>query len=80
MSTYIPVSCELHDKLEAISTLRQLAGLVYRTETGDRVQTSAKINDIYAENNADYCKLSDGSVLRMDRLESVKIDGVTVWG
>ena len=74
------MSLELHDRLEAIADLRQLVGLVYRNETGERVRVQAKLDSLYTEAHGDYCRLSNGLIIRLDRLESVRIDGMAVWG
>ncbi|MEL6469188.1 MAG: hypothetical protein AAFQ74_05635 [Cyanobacteria bacterium J06623_4] len=78
MSDYTPVSCGLHDKLEAIATLHRSAKITYRDAAGDTTETESKIVDIYADNGADYCKLDDGTVIRLDRLQAVSAGGEKV--
>lgn len=70
MSNYTPVSCELYDQLEAIATLKKDCHLTYQDETGGLTKASGKIVDVYAQDNADWCKLSDDTVIRLDRIES----------
>lgn len=74
MNLYIPVSCDFHDELEAIATLRQTCRIVYRPEASEASATteiSGRIVDVYAANHADYVKLEDGTVIRLDRIVSV---------
>ncbi|WP_229417366.1 hypothetical protein [Massilia sp. Root418] len=70
---YIPVSCEFHDRLEDLATLRKQAGISYTGEDGALQQRSAVIKDVYARDGADYVSLSTGETVRMDRL--VEVDG-----
>lgn len=70
MSDYTPASCELYDLLEAIATLKKECRLTYLDENGEYAKVSGKIVDVYAENNADWCKLSDNTVVRLDRIET----------
>jgi Rho-binding antiterminator len=77
MDTYIPVSCDFHDELEAIATLRQTCHVVYRTETGVTAEVSGRIVDVYAANHADYVKLEDGTVIRLDQILSVNDKSVS---
>ncbi|MGC1309558.1 MAG: hypothetical protein WA885_20235 [Phormidesmis sp.] len=77
MSTYTPVSCELYDKLEAIATLRRTAQITYQTDSGPAA-TENKIVDVYAHDGADYCKLEDGTVIRLDKLETITAGGEKV--
>lgn len=72
-SRYIPVSCEFHDRLEDLATLRKQAAVSYLDEDGAPQQRSAVIKDVFARDGADYLTLSSGETLRLDRL--VEVDG-----
>lgn len=78
MNDYKPVNCGFHDKLEAIATLRRNSRITYLTEAGETVTTEGKIIDIYAQKGVDYCKLEDGAVVRLDRLQAVSTGGEKV--
>lgn len=71
MDAYTPVSCDFHDELEAIATLRQTCRIVYRTETSATAEVSGQIVDVYAADHADYVKLEDKTVIRLDKIISV---------
>jgi Rho-binding antiterminator len=71
MDSYTPVSCAFHDELEAIATLRQSCRIVYRTDAGTTSEISGQIVDVFAANHAEYVKLEDGTLIRLDQIASV---------
>jgi Rho-binding antiterminator len=71
MDAYTPVSCDFHDELEAIATLRQTCRIVYHTEADTTSEIEGRIADVYAANHADYVKLEEGTVIRLDQIVSV---------
>lgn len=73
MSDYTPVSCDLYDKLEAMATLHRTGQITYRSESGETVEVSDEIVDVYARGGADYCRLSQGTVIRLDRLVAIVV-------
>jgi Rho-binding antiterminator len=76
MDVYVPVSCDFHDQLAALATLRQKCQIVYRTEADDVIEVEGWIIDVYAANRADYLKLKDGAQIRLDRI--ISVNGETV--
>ncbi len=71
MHPYQLVACSFHDELEALATLRKECQIVYR-DAENQVQTvTSKIVDVYAADRADFIKLQDGTVIRLDFLISV---------
>lgn len=75
MSDYTPVACHFHDKLEAAATLKRTANITYQNEAGETSTAEGKIIDIYAKEGADYCKVEDGTIIRLDKLETVEAGG-----
>jgi Rho-binding antiterminator len=71
MDAYIPVSCDFHDELEALATLRQECRIVYSNAANELVEVQGLIVDVYAANKADFVKLKDGTEIRLDRIVSV---------
>ncbi len=69
MSDYTPASCELYDRLEAIATLKKECRLTYR-DGNKLTEVQGKIVDVYAADNADWCKLNNDTVIRLDKIES----------
>lgn len=71
MNKYIPVDCDFHDELEALATLRQTCRIVYRHASDEIVEIEGRIVDVYAANKADFLKMNDGTVIRLDKVISV---------
>lgn len=71
MDAYIPVSCDFHDELEALATLRQECRIVYSNAANELVEVQGLIVDVYAANKADFLKLKDGTQIRLDKIVSV---------
>ncbi len=71
MDAYRLVSCDFHDELEALATLRQECQIVYRNTADEVVEIQDRIVDVYAANKADFIKLKNGTEIRLDRLVSV---------
>lgn len=71
MDQYIPVSCDFHDELEALATLRQVCQVIYRNESDEVIEVCDRIVDVYAAHHADYMRLSNGAEIRLERVISV---------
>ena len=71
--TYDPISCEFHDRLEDLATLRKPTQLHFRDETGADQRRDAVITDVFALNGEEFVSLSTGERVRLDRL--VEVDG-----
>ena len=69
METYIPPACSFTDYLEAAAVLRQVSHIIYLDDDAQRQEIQAKIVDIYAADGADWCKLDNGTIIRLDRIE-----------
>ncbi|TFW18641.1 hypothetical protein [Duganella callida] len=70
---YQPISCDYHDRLEALAIKRQSIVIQFR-ETDGKVQTrDAIVTDVYARSGADYLTLSTGETIRLDQL--IEVDG-----
>ncbi|MEM6255585.1 MAG: hypothetical protein AAF821_21945 [Cyanobacteria bacterium P01_D01_bin.156] len=68
MEPYIPPACSFTDYLEAAAVRHQVSHIVYRDDANQRQEVQAKIVDIYAANGADWCKLDNGTILRLDHI------------
>lgn len=66
-SDYKPVSCDLSDELEALSVKHRGVTLKYLGENGSEWITG-HIADLYAKDHADYLKLDNGTVIRLDKI------------
>jgi Rho-binding antiterminator len=72
MDEYILVSCDFHDQLEAWATLRQICQVIYQNEAHEPIEVQGRIVDIYAADKADFLKLDNGMIIRLDKIVSVK--------
>ena len=70
---YHPISCEFHDRLEDLATLRKRARISVRDESGSDQYRDTVITDVFAREGAEYLSLDTGETLRLDRL--VEVDG-----
>jgi len=70
---YHPISCEFHDRLEDLATLRKPAHISFRDECGANQHRDAVITDVFARNGQEYLSMSTGDILRLDQL--VEVDG-----
>ncbi len=71
MNSYIPISCEFYDELEAISTLRKIVEIEFLTESGVNNNILGKIVNLYNSDKVEYMVLESGLEIRLDRLISV---------
>ena len=71
---YSPISCEFHDLLEALATVRRPAVIRYRDHDGVAQQVMATITDVFSRERAEFVSLSSGEALRLDQLVEVNGD------
>jgi Rho-binding antiterminator len=71
MDEYVIVSCDFQDHLEEWSTLRQNCQITYRDAENKQIEVQGLIVDIYAADKADFLKLDNGTVIRLDKIVSV---------
>ncbi|MGD1853050.1 MAG: hypothetical protein ACFB2W_02260 [Leptolyngbyaceae cyanobacterium] len=69
MKPYTPPACSFSDYLEAAAVLRQVSSVTYRDDADGQQTVQAKVVDIYAADGADWCKLDNGTVIRLDHIE-----------
>lgn len=70
MSDDTPVSCELYDQLKAIATQKKECHLTYFDNDDKLVAVCGQIVDVYAADNSDWCRFSDNTIIRLDRIEA----------
>lgn len=73
-SSYTPPSCRLYDHLEASSMRRSAAVVIYKDENGHENALETTIADLFSKDGADWARLENGLVIRLDRL--VSVDGI----
>lgn len=74
---YIPISCDMHDRLLDAATLRRECELTIAGAPGDARRIRGVIADVYSRDGAEYLQLRDGTTLRLD--EILEFDGQAVY-
>ncbi len=72
MSNYSHVSCDLHEQLKEIASASQECRLTHINQEGKLIRSLGQIVDIYEAEGADWCKLSEGSIIGFDRIETIE--------
>ncbi|WP_206860589.1 hypothetical protein [Lysobacter changpingensis] len=72
-SPYHPISCEFHDRLEDLATLRKAVRIDYRDESGMEQVRDAVITDVIARDGEEFVVLDSARHVRLDRL--IEVDG-----
>ena len=67
MAGYIPISCSLHDELEAAATLGKPCEVVHRVD-GVETITTGRVVDLYARAGVEYLLLDNKKEIRLDHL------------
>jgi len=70
-SPYQPISCEFHDRLEDLATLRKTVRIGYRDESGMEQVRDALITDVFARDGEEFIVLDSAGHVRLDRLIEV---------
>ena len=69
MNNDTPASCYLQDRLSEIATLKRRCTITYLNEKDEFTKAGGRIVDIYAADGADWCRLSDNTVINLDKIE-----------
>lgn len=69
MKPYSPPACSFTDYLEAAAVLQQVSHITYLDDANKRQVIQAKVIDIYAADGADWCKLDNDTIIRLDHIE-----------
>ena len=72
MRNYLHVNCDLHEYLKAIADSAEECGLTYINKEGKLTRSLGKIVKIYSESGLDCCQLSNGSIIRFDKIETIE--------
>lgn len=69
---YEPIDCAFHDELVSWATLQRPVEIVYKNQTGDQVTTQSRIADVFTKDGAEYVRLQNGEIIRLDMLTQVR--------
>lgn len=68
--TYRSIGCSYYDQLEAYAVKRTRCSIVHRRDGADSTAEGI-IVDLYAQDSAEFLKLDDGTVIRLDHIVAV---------
>lgn len=68
---YVPISCDVHDQLLALASLRKECELTVALTEGQTRRIRGTIVDVYSRAGAEYLQMEDGSTFRLDRIEAL---------
>lgn len=68
---YVPIECGCYDQLEILAMRKSPASIRYRDQRDGEIETRDVIVDVFSKDKQEFLKLSDGSIVRLDRLISV---------
>jgi Rho-binding antiterminator len=71
MTKYLPISCDLHDVLEAAATTRGWVQVTFLDEDGSQQQRNTRLIDVFSRDAAEYLLMATGEIVRLDRLVTV---------
>lgn len=74
--SYIPISCAIHDKLVDLAVRKKASDLRVRGDSGEEQVVTGVIVDVFTRDGAEYLRLEEGDLIRLDRL--VTVDGEEV--
>jgi Rho-binding antiterminator len=66
---YQSISCSYYDQIEAYATKRTRCSILY--QDGSEKTADGIIVDIYSKESAEYLKVDDGTVIRLDHIISI---------
>lgn len=70
MTSYIPISCDFYDYLEAFATVRKQVVIKFY-EDGQLTVMSTKIRDLYCKEKVEYLITDQDSTIRLDQIAEV---------
>jgi Rho-binding antiterminator len=72
---YQNISCSYYDQVEAYATKKTQCSVIYNADDLEKTSDGI-IVDLFAKDGAEYLKLNNGIVIRLDQL--ISINGVPV--
>lgn len=72
-TTYTPIACGLYDMLELAAMRRQYIDIEYQdVDAGGELKSlRAFVEDLWAKNGEEFIKLTNGTVIRLDRMTKI---------
>lgn len=70
---YKPINCDLHDHYLEYATFKKPVTITYMDEEEKKELSGVTIIDVYTTKKEEFMKLSNGTVIRLDRISSVEV-------
>lgn len=67
---YHPIDCNYYDELVLLVMRKKLCEVVYRNDIDEEVTETTMIVDVFTKEKAEYIKLSNDRLIRLDYLIS----------
>lgn len=67
-SGYVPISCDIHDRIEDLATLRKKTRIVFLDDAGQKQERLALLVDVFARRGEEFLVLDTAETVRLDRL------------
>jgi len=67
---YYPIDCNYYDELVLLAMRRKTCEFIYRDKAGQQITDMALIVDVFTKEKAEYIKLSNDKLIRLDYLIS----------
>lgn len=68
---YKPVSCDFHDELTELATLKIPVDIVYKDQKHQEQEAHDVIADIFTQGKEEFLKLQHGEQIRLDHVISI---------
>lgn len=75
MEKYKSIGCSYYDQIEAFAVKRTPCDVLYND--GEEKRTSGLIIDVFAKDGAEYLRMENGTLIRLDHLVSINGEAVT---
>ena len=75
MTVYKPIFRPFYQRIEAFHSSQSLVEIEYLNTDGNKLNTIAKVNDLYSTTDGEFINLDSGQTLRLDQLVSVTKTG-----
>ncbi|MCP4442053.1 MAG: hypothetical protein GY810_24350 [Aureispira sp.] len=71
---YKSISCNFYDLILARATFKSLENITYLDPQNKQLTVESKIIDVFTKEKAEYLKLEQGTIIRLDKIISIGKD------
>lgn len=70
---YKPINCDLHDHYLEYATFKKPVTVTYTDGNEIKKISEVTIIDVYTSNKEEFMKLSDDTIIRLDKISAVEL-------